>query len=323
MACEEHCLYSDDGACDDGGDGAEFAVCSLGTDCRDCGARERVASDPSGAHAALPVVLRAHTCSGLTDFDTLLAVFDVNFDILQLNDNFPETNLETTGLTAEEAGAVFGGGEDGSGSGEEDGSCVDGFLQAEDGSNFCDQLIANGVSDCGVLAEYGFTPAEIDVLEGVCVASCGICEGAGGSSDLYSCAVNPLASNAIWVGRPGEVYYLLVDSPGAVWDGASCSTGEFELDVEVVAYVPAAATAAPTVLSELGSGGATVAETGAPSWAPTTVTSPSPTSTPFAPDSDSDSKSAAFTSRPLSCQLLLWPALCILGARLASLTIVP
>ena len=33
------CLYKHDGSCDDGGDGAEYSDCALGTDCYDCGPR--------------------------------------------------------------------------------------------------------------------------------------------------------------------------------------------------------------------------------------------------------------------------------------------
>ena len=34
--CSELCSYSSDGDCDDGGSGAEYSSCSLGTDCQDC-----------------------------------------------------------------------------------------------------------------------------------------------------------------------------------------------------------------------------------------------------------------------------------------------
>ncbi|KAL3930033.1 MAG: hypothetical protein SGPRY_001706, partial [Prymnesium sp.] len=36
----ETCIYSRDAECDDGGVGSEYALCSLGSDCYDCGARE-------------------------------------------------------------------------------------------------------------------------------------------------------------------------------------------------------------------------------------------------------------------------------------------
>lgn len=37
--CNDDCNYAVDDECDDGGDGSEFTVCSLGSDCVDCGAR--------------------------------------------------------------------------------------------------------------------------------------------------------------------------------------------------------------------------------------------------------------------------------------------
>ena len=52
---------------------------------------------------------------------------------------------------------------------------MDGFLETNDGTNFCPGLAANGISACGVLAEYGFTQEQIDLVESVCVASCGTC----------------------------------------------------------------------------------------------------------------------------------------------------
>lgn len=36
--CKDSCQYSSDGDCDDGGPGAEFSGCDLGTDCVDCSA---------------------------------------------------------------------------------------------------------------------------------------------------------------------------------------------------------------------------------------------------------------------------------------------
>ncbi len=37
--CENTCIFAGDGECDDGGPGARYSVCSLGTDCDDCGTR--------------------------------------------------------------------------------------------------------------------------------------------------------------------------------------------------------------------------------------------------------------------------------------------
>jgi hypothetical protein len=37
--CTDTCTYANDGTCDDGGAGSELSLCSLGTDCGDCGPR--------------------------------------------------------------------------------------------------------------------------------------------------------------------------------------------------------------------------------------------------------------------------------------------
>ena len=38
-SCSDTCLYARDGECDDGGPGADFHECPVGTDCGDCGPR--------------------------------------------------------------------------------------------------------------------------------------------------------------------------------------------------------------------------------------------------------------------------------------------
>ena len=43
--CENTCDSAGDGECDDGGEGAAYDVCSLGTDCDDCGPRPAPASE--------------------------------------------------------------------------------------------------------------------------------------------------------------------------------------------------------------------------------------------------------------------------------------
>lgn len=50
--CTNTCMYANDGACDDGGPGAEFAVCALGTDCTDCGPRSGGTSSSSSGGMA-------------------------------------------------------------------------------------------------------------------------------------------------------------------------------------------------------------------------------------------------------------------------------
>jgi hypothetical protein len=49
--CSEDCMFSSDGACDDGGSESAFSLCDLGTDCTDCGVR--IDGDRDGSDAAL------------------------------------------------------------------------------------------------------------------------------------------------------------------------------------------------------------------------------------------------------------------------------
>ena len=37
--CDDTCSWAGDGYCDDGGPGADFSLCALGSDCTDCGPR--------------------------------------------------------------------------------------------------------------------------------------------------------------------------------------------------------------------------------------------------------------------------------------------
>ena len=58
--CEHDCQYAADSSCDDGGPGSEFSVCSYGSDCSDCGIRDRSpalpprAPPPSPPHPSYP-----------------------------------------------------------------------------------------------------------------------------------------------------------------------------------------------------------------------------------------------------------------------------
>lgn len=42
--CSDTCRWANDGACDDGGEGADYSVCERGTDCGDCGPRAAAAA---------------------------------------------------------------------------------------------------------------------------------------------------------------------------------------------------------------------------------------------------------------------------------------
>jgi hypothetical protein len=51
--CSDLCPWAFDGECDDGGPGADWAVCPYGTDCGDCGPRDG-AGDPGGDPGGFP-----------------------------------------------------------------------------------------------------------------------------------------------------------------------------------------------------------------------------------------------------------------------------
>ena len=44
VACEDTCIYANDGVCDDGSPGSDYSFCDLGTDCSDC---NNVAPEPT------------------------------------------------------------------------------------------------------------------------------------------------------------------------------------------------------------------------------------------------------------------------------------
>ncbi|HJL18008.1 MAG TPA: hypothetical protein RMH99_20250 [Sandaracinaceae bacterium LLY-WYZ-13_1] len=49
-SCTDTCVYAGDGDCDDGGPGADYALCAYGSDCTDCGPRGTTAdAEPTGA----------------------------------------------------------------------------------------------------------------------------------------------------------------------------------------------------------------------------------------------------------------------------------
>ena len=74
QTCTETCTYASDGDCDDGGPGAAYSKCSLGTDCADCGPRTTAGGDnrPPPALRTPPspasTLLCAETCIGNPEY---------------------------------------------------------------------------------------------------------------------------------------------------------------------------------------------------------------------------------------------------------------
>jgi len=91
VICDDTCQYANDGACDDGGSNSSFSVCSLGTDCTDCGARYDAdgdgydsAEDCNDSIASINPGVATDTCDGIdSDCD---GIIDDDTDTLEPND---------------------------------------------------------------------------------------------------------------------------------------------------------------------------------------------------------------------------------------------
>jgi hypothetical protein len=59
LVCDDSCLFSADGYCDDGGCGSDYDVCDFGSDCTDCGVRSL-----SGGFCGDGVVTDCEVCDG-------------------------------------------------------------------------------------------------------------------------------------------------------------------------------------------------------------------------------------------------------------------
>ncbi|RAL23701.1 hypothetical protein DL240_05960 [Lujinxingia litoralis] len=64
LLCTNTCQFANDGECDDGGPGAQYGDCDLGTDCTDCGAR---AADPEPEPEPDPEPICTNTCQHAND----------------------------------------------------------------------------------------------------------------------------------------------------------------------------------------------------------------------------------------------------------------
>jgi hypothetical protein len=67
--CSNTCRYASDGDCDDGGPGAEYSLCSRGSDCRDCGSRAPPPPPPASSSGSSSTSLCSNSCSYASDGD--------------------------------------------------------------------------------------------------------------------------------------------------------------------------------------------------------------------------------------------------------------
>ena len=65
--CSNTCYYASDGDCDDGGEGAEYTICAVSTDCYDCGPRASAPSPPPPPSAPCPSVCASYAADGFCD----------------------------------------------------------------------------------------------------------------------------------------------------------------------------------------------------------------------------------------------------------------
>jgi hypothetical protein len=136
--CEDSCFTSNDDVCDDGGTGALFSICALGTDCSDCGVRLGFSS------------------GGPCDFD--FECDDGNFCTLDFCDRSyclysetecfgdqscdPNTGLCESDILCDDSCSFFG-----------DGECDDGGAGSI--TNACE--FGTDCSDCGARFDSGFS----------------------------------------------------------------------------------------------------------------------------------------------------------------------
>ena len=79
--CSELCYWTADGACDDGGDGASYTECALGTDCVDCGPRVVLAPPPVAA--APPGAVCLNACAYANDGECDDGLDGSTYDVCQ------------------------------------------------------------------------------------------------------------------------------------------------------------------------------------------------------------------------------------------------
>lgn len=68
-SCDDTCAYRKDGECDDGGLGAEYDACLMGTDCLDCGIRSKYQHSPPPAPSAPARTGCEDSCKHIRDGD--------------------------------------------------------------------------------------------------------------------------------------------------------------------------------------------------------------------------------------------------------------
>ena len=145
--CSNTCHFSSDAVCDDGGEGAEYSSCNLGSDCSDCGVRELLATVPPPPSAPTPSSpsICSNTCEYRRDDDcddggkdSHYSVCAFGTDCLDCGARFPTPSAPPTpppppGVCNDDC------------SFPRDGECDDGGP----GSEYSDCNLGTDCSDCG------------------------------------------------------------------------------------------------------------------------------------------------------------------------------
>merc|ERR1711988_1854760 len=81
--CSDTCRYAFDRACDDGGEGSEYSLCEIGTDCADCGGT-RKATKQVAKHYDLEESGCKNTCKYSNDGDCDDGGYGADYDFCEL-----------------------------------------------------------------------------------------------------------------------------------------------------------------------------------------------------------------------------------------------
>merc|ERR1712113_1228954 len=87
MVCTNSCqdgTYSNDGTCDDGGEGSEYDDCFIGTDCADCGSRAPrwICCAEANANCQVNYLLHAPSCASYARLHLLTHLLHAGYMLL-------------------------------------------------------------------------------------------------------------------------------------------------------------------------------------------------------------------------------------------------
>merc|ERR1711998_260597 len=102
--CSDTCRYAGDEACDDGGEGSEYALCDVGTDCEDCG--ERKATKQVEKHYEMEESGCKNTCKYSMDGDCDDGGAGADYDFCEIGTDCADCGKGRTREWMQDPGAV-------------------------------------------------------------------------------------------------------------------------------------------------------------------------------------------------------------------------